>query len=429
MSRSAVTNPRHSAKPFPLSRDGLALLSGSGFREEGMMLWKGIGRAAVAAALILVAAAPAWASNQGLGFSASVGLEITYAPVPPAAYNVGSDLRLGFEVPGFALQSETRFDLTDFTFQRVVLVVDLGLARISEDVRFEPEFDWNELSFDLCFVGVELGIDWIFADISIVQTPSYDMGIVLSFETEIPCGLGFASVTGFGAVDLVSVLGGAEAPFSQELLSLFLYVDRLCVEAPELDVTVVEGLFFEEELLRLTFAFEGLLASHSTWFDASGLSQMVFELGYSFDDPSLGFLIAINVDGTFSVSAIDIVLDLAIGGVHFTSWTGFAEPVFPLPVPVIFAGQAFAVSFELCGVTLTSETDFTDLFLFEAEIIAIEAAIDPFTFVSVTTFDDAGFASQCIEAGVSFAGVHLSTKAQFTWDGIELVSFGFELTF
>lgn len=391
------------------------------------MLWKGMGRAAAAAALLLAATMPVWSSD--LGFSASVGLEITYTPVPPADYNVGSDLQLSFEIPGFALQSETGFDLTGFAFQRVILEVDLGAAKITEEIRFEPTFDWNELSLDLSIVGIELGVDWVFANIGSVQTPSYDMGVVVAFETEIPCGLGFASVTGFGAVDLVNVLGGAAAPFSEDMLFLFRHLDMVCQPALDLDVTVVDGLFFEEELLRLTFTFEGLLASHSTWFDALGYSQMVFELGYGFRDPSLGFLTAMTLDSAFSITDIDIILDVSIDAIRFSSWTGFEEPALPAPFPVVFAGQGFAVAFELCGVTVTSETDFGDLFLFEAEIIAIETSIDPVTFVSLTTFDGLGFASQCLRASIVFAGVELTTKAEFTWDGVDLVSFGFELAF
>jgi hypothetical protein len=392
-----------------------------------MMLWKGIGRAAGVAVLILAAAAPAWASD--LGFSASVGLEVTYTPVPPASYNIGSNLQLSFEIPGFALESETGFDLTGFTFQRVSLGVDFGAAKIAEEIRFEPNFDWNELSLDLSIVGVEIGVDWIFANIGSVQTPSYDMGIVVAFQSEIPCGLGIASVTGFGAIDLVNVLGGAAAPFSEQMLFLFAHLGTVCEPAPDLDVTIVDGLYFEEELLRLTFAFQGLLVSHTTWFDEFGLAQMVFEFGYDFDDPSLGFLTAVVVDGAFAIATIDVIVDLSIDVIRFTSWTKFAEYSPPTPLPVMFAGQGFAVSFELCGVTATSETDFDDLFLFEAEIVAIETSIDPVTFVSLTTFDASGFATECIEASVAFSGVRLSTKAEFTWDGVALVAFGFELNF
>jgi hypothetical protein len=391
------------------------------------MLWKNAGRAAVAAILILVAAAPAWAAD--LGFAATVGLEITYTPIPPASYNIGSDLELVFNVPGFTLQSNTGFDLAGFAFERVALVIDLGAAQIEEDIRFEPNFDWNEVSLDVSIVGVQIGVDWIFANTGSAQTPSYSMAAVVALESEMPFGLGIASVTGFGATDVVNVVGGAEAPLVHEMLFLFDYVDTVCTPAEEPDVTVVDGFFFEEELLRLTLLYSGMAASHTMWFDASGLSQMVFELGYVFPDPALAILTAITLDGGFSVTTIDIVVDALVDAVRFTSWTGFAEPTFPIPLPVLFSGQKFAVSFELSGVHVTSETDFDDLFLFAAETIVIEATIDPVTFVSLTTFDSGGFAGECIQASVAFSGVKLSTAAQFTWDGVVLVSFGFELSF
>jgi hypothetical protein len=100
-----------------------------------------------------------------------------------------------------------------------------------------------------------------------------------------------------------------------------------------------------------------------------------------------------------------------------------------MPLPILFSGQSFALSFELSGVTVTSETDFDDLFLFEAEKIAIETTIDPITFVSLTVFDASGFASEYIRASVRFGGVELETSAQFSWSGVDRVSFGFEFSF
>ena len=392
-----------------------------------MMLWKNAGRAATAAILILAVAAPVWAGD--LGFSATVGLEITYTPIPPASYNIGSDLQLAFEVAGFTLQSNTGFDLTGFTFERVAFEIDLGAAQIGEDIRFEPDFDWNEVSLDLSIVGVQIGADWIFANTGSAQTPSYNMGVVVALESEIPCGLGIASVTGFGATDLVNVLWGAAAPFSHDMLVLFDHLATLCDPADDLDVTIVDGFFFEEELLRLTLSTSGLLASHTMWFDAGGLSQMVLELGYAFADPCLNVLTSITIDGGFSVTNIDVMVAAEIDVVRFTSWTSFAKPTFPVPLPVLFSGQKFAIAFELSGVDVTSETDFDDLFFFDAEIIAIEATVDPVSFVSLTTFDSGGFASECIQASVTFGGVKLSTDAEFTWGGVARVSFGFELSF
>ncbi len=391
------------------------------------MLWRHAGRAAAAAILLLAGATAAWAAD--LGFSATVGLEITYTPIPPATYNIGSDLELGFRMPGFSLDSVTSFDLDGFAGEEVAFALDLGPARIAEEVRFEPEFHWNELSLDVSVVGVGIGVDWIFANIGSTQTPSYSMGVVVSLESRMPFGLSVASVTGFGATDVVNVLGGADAPFCEKALYLYDYLATVCDPADDPDVTIVDGLYFEEELLRLTLEYSGMVASHTMWFDAGGLSQLVFELGYVFADPAIAILTCVTLDGSFAPTEIDAVLDVLVDTVRFTSWTRFAAPLFPVPVPVLFAGQGFVVSFELSGVSVTSETDFDDLFLFEAEKIAVTATIDPITFVSLTTFDAAGFESECLQASVCFSGVRLETRAQFSWEGVELVSFGFELEF
>jgi len=390
------------------------------------MLCTNAGRAVAAAILVFVATAPAWGAD--LGLSATVGLEITYTPVPPASYNIGSDLQLGLEVAGFSLASSTRFDLTGFTGEDVQFEIDLGAAQIAEDLRFNPGFDWNELSLDVTVVGVNLGVDWIFANTGTVQTPSYDMGVVISLSSEFPIGLGLASVTGFGASDLENVLGGP-APFADKMLFLFDYVATICSPVNEPDVTVVGGFYFEEELLRLTVTYCGMVASHTMWFDTGGLSQLVFELGYAFPDPALAILTKLTLDGSFDLKNLDVILDAAIDGVRVTSWTGFAEPGFPIPLPVLFSGQKFAIAFSIADVHVTSETDFDDLFLFEQETIVIDTTIDPVTFVSVTTFDSGGFAGECIDASVTFSGVTLSTEAEFAWTGIVRVSFGFELSF
>jgi len=369
------------------------------------------------------------AAADDLGFSGRVGLEVTYTPIPPALYNIGADLGLGFEISGFSFASATGFDLFGFQSERVSLSIDLGAVQISEEIRFEPTFSWNELSVDLGIVGVNFGIDWILANIGGVQTPAYSMGAVIELSSGIVCGFSITSLTGFGAVNLVNLLGGVEAPFSFALLDLFIYLDTLCVSPIELDVTIVDGFYFEEELVRLEIDYLGLIASSTTWFDYQGLSQMLFELGYRFDEPSLSFLTSVTLDGTFTITGLGFIVDLAIDVVRFTSHTFFVEATPPAPIPIIFGGQAFAVSFEICGVTITSETGFDGSFLFSEETIAIDALIDPVTFRSLTTFDATGFAAECVYASVEFSGVLLYTRAEFDMTGIQLVSFGFALSF
>jgi hypothetical protein len=394
--------------------------------EEVIMSRRCVGWLAFA---VLVSMVGGGVAADDLGFSGRVALDVTYAPVPPASYDIGVDLGLGFEVSGFSFGSETSFDLAGFDLEEVTLGVDLGAVQIAEEMRFDPAFAWNELSVDLAIVGVQFGIDWILADIGTAQTPTYSMGAVIEISSGIVCGFSIMSLTGFGAVDLVNLLGGVEAPFSFSLLGLFEYMDALCAPPTELDVSIVPGFYFEEELVRLEIDYLGMIASSTTWFDYLGLSQMLFELGYRFDDPQLSFLTSLTLDGSFSITGIAFLVDLTIDVVRFTSHTFFVEATPPSPISVVFGGQAFAVSFEVLCVTITSETGFDDSFLFAEERIGIEATIDPVTFKSLTTFDAFGFAGECLVASVAFSGVELHTRADFSAAGLDLVSFGFEFNF
>ena len=378
---------------------------------------------------VLVFALGGAAIANDVGFTGRVGLDVSYAPVPPASYNIGVDLSLGFEVSGFSFASETGFDLGGFQSEVVTLGVDLGAVQITEEIRFEPTFSWNELSIDLGIVGVQFGIDWILANIGGVQTPVYSMGGVIELSSGIVCGFSITSLTGFGAIDLDNLLDGVEAPFSFAMLDLFNYMDTLCGPAIELDVTIVSGFYFEEELVRLEVDYLGLIASNTTWFDYQGLSQMLFELGYRFEEPLLSFLTSITLDDSFNISGMAFIVDLTVDVVRFTSHTFFVEATPPSPLSIVFGGQAFAVSFSICGVTITSETTFDGSFFFAEERIGIDAFIDPVTFRSLTTFDAFGFAGQCVFASVTFSGVELHTQADFDATGLQLVTFGFEFRF
>jgi hypothetical protein len=369
------------------------------------------------------------AAADDVGFSGFVGLGITYTPVPPTSFNIGADLVMAFDVSGFSFRSETGFDLAGFQSERVVFGIDLGAVRISEEILFDPYFGWNELSIDMAIAGVDIGVDLILADIGSVQTPTYSMGGVIKLSSAIVCGFSITSLTGFGAVDLVNILGGIEAPFSYELLYLFNHLDTLCTLPLDLDVTIVPDFYFEEELVRLEANFMGMIASNTTWFDYTGLSRLLFELGYRFEEPSLGFLASMGLDGSFVITDIVFLVDLQIDVVRCTSHTWFEENPLPAPVPVVFGGQGFAVSFELCGVLITTETGFDGSFLFAQQLIAIEATFDPVSFRSLTAFDATGFASQCIYADVALCGVKLYTKAEFDFSGIERVMFGFDFSF
>jgi len=400
----------------------------SGEITEEVIMPRLCARIAICVVLFSVLGSGIVAAND-VGFSGFVGLGITYTPVPPTSFNIGADLVMAFDVSGFSFASETGFDLTGFQSQRVILGVNLGAVQIGEEILFDPYFSWNELSIDMAIAGVDIGLDLILANIGSVQTPTYSMGAVIELSSGIVCGFSITSLTGFGAIDLVNILGGIEAPFSYEMLYLFNHLDTLCTLPLDLDVTIVPDFYFEEQLVRLEADFMGMIASNTTWFDYTGLSRTLFELGYRFEEPLLGFLASMGLDGSFVITDIDFIVDLQIDIVRCTSHTWFDENPLPAPIPIVFGGQGFAVSFEICGVLITTETGFDGSFLFAQQLIAIEATFDPVSFRSMTTFDATGFAGQCIYADVTICGVKLYTKAEFDFSGIQLVTFGFDFSF
>ncbi len=389
----------------------------------------------VVAFLLVVLAGGGFTLAEETEFSGSVELEITFIPIPPLSYDIESDLTLSLSVACFTFESETVFALTGFQSQEFDIEVDLGVVSIVEEIIFDPYFSWNQLSVNALIIGVETGLHLVLSNIGSVQTPNYSVGAVFELSSGEISGFSITTLTGFGAIDLVNILGGVPAPFSYDLLNLFYHLEYLPLSATELEavlhpkVTIVPGFYFEEELVRLEVDYCGLLASSSTWLDWSGFAKEVFEFGYRFEEPSLSFLTAMAFDNSFSISGLDFILDLEICEVQFTSWTSFTAPQTPLVLPVVFSGQGFAVSFEVGCVLITSETDFDSSFLFERQLLAIEAEIEPVTLTSLTAFDWMGFSSEWIKAQVRFSGVTLYTLAAFDFGGIIEVSFGFELEF
>lgn len=369
----------------------------------------------------------AWAN--GVGFSGSVGLETTVVPVPPLSYNISSELALSLSVADFSFNSNTVFDLSGFQSQYFAVSVGLGAVRIADGILFDPYFARNTLSVDLEIVGIRVGIDLILADVGVPPIPAYSVGTVLELSSSVVSGFTITTLTGFGAADLVNLLDGVEAPFSHDLSYLFSYLDLLFGPAPTWEVTVVPGFYFEEELVRLEVGCAGLVASSTTWLSWTGFAREIFEFGYQFQEPTISFLTALELDDTFAISGLDFLLDLVIEGVRFTSWTSFSQPALPSLIPIVFSGQGFAVSFELCGARITAETDFDSTFLFEQQLLGIEATFEPVTFKSLTAFDAGGFAGEWISASVTFSGVSLYTRAAFDAGGIIEIVFGFEFTF
>jgi len=383
----------------------------------------------VIAFLLVMLAAGGFTLAEETEFSGGVGLEITFIPIPPLSYDIESDLTFSLSVADFTFESETVFALIGFQSQEFDVEIDLGVVSIAEEITFDPYFSWNQLSVDALIIAVKTGLDFVLSKIGPVQTPNYSMGAVFELSSGEISGFSITTLTGFGAIDLVNVLGGVEAPFSHNLLELFSYLDSLFAPQFTPRVTIVPGFYFQEEFVRLEVDYCGLLSSSSTWLDWTGFAKEVFESGYQFEEPSLSFLSVLTFDDSFSISALDFILDLSIEMVRFTSKTSFVTQPPPTLIPIVFSGQGFAVSFEAGCVLITSETDFDSSFLFERQLLAIEAEIEPVTLTSLTAFDWMGFSGEWIKAQVRFSGVTLCTSAAFDFGGIVEVSFGFELAF
>ena len=368
-------------------------------------------------------------NNKKNTFSGKVGVEFTFTPIPPTAYNLTTNVSAALQIAGFSVTTSTAFDLSGFQSLGIDCSLNLGAFTVGNDIQFDPVFSWNDFSVTGQIVGVELGLDLILANIGTVQTPTYSMGSVLTLKSGIVDGFSITSITGFGATDLVNTLGGVKAPFSAKLLSLFQQLSALSGPAPVLRVTVVPGFYFEQELVRFEVNTCGLLASSTTWLDTSGFAQETAELGYQFTEPNIAFLTGVTIDHSFALSGLDFIVDVQIDPVRFTSDTSFSAPTPPLPIPVVFSGQRFALSYACKGFTAISETDFDDSFMFSQQLFGIEATIDPVTFTSYTSFDLTGFTGERISARVKFSGITLSTTVRFNFTGITNASFGFELAF
>ncbi len=362
-------------------------------------------------------------------FSGKVGVEFTFAPIPPTTYNLTTNVSAALQIAGFSVSTQTAFDLSGFQSLGVNCSLNLGAFTIGNDILFNPRFNRNDFSVTGQIVGVELGLNLILADIGTVQTPTYSMGTVLTLKSGVVSGFSITSVTGFGATDLVNTLGGVNAPFTNKLLYLVNQLGSLSGPPPVWQVTIVPGFYFEQELVRFEVDTCGLLASSTTWLDTSGFAQEIAELGYQFTEPNIAFLTSVTVDHSFSLSGLDFILDIQIDPVRFTSDTSFSAPTPPLPIPVVFSGQRFALSYACKGFTAISETDFDGNFMFSQQLFGIEATIDPVTFTSYTSFDLTGFTGERITARVEFSGITLSTTVRFDFTGITSASFGFELAF
>ncbi len=369
------------------------------------------------------------AAGEGAGIAGNVRFQIAYIPVPPASYDIASDLGLAFAAGGFTFASATGFDVYGFQSQELRLALDLGVVTISEDLRFEPHFSWNEIRVGVSMTGIFIGVDLILADLVALPPPALSMGGVLGLSGQIGPDVTLTSLTGFGVEDLVHRLEGVEAPHRDRMLTPFHRLRDVCQDTARWDVTVVPGFLFEEQLVRLEAGSVGLIASNTTWLDDTGLDRMVWEVGYRFDDPSVAFLAVVDLRGWLTISALDFVLDLGLEGVRLTSHTAFVEVPPPSIAPIVYEGQQFAVSFSLCRVLVTSITVFDEAFFLSEQHVKMVVRAEPFMVMGLTSFDATGFSSQCLHVSTRLLGVALHGRVEFSFTGVLGAALGFSLGF
>jgi hypothetical protein len=383
----------------------------------------------ISAAILLGIVVGGVAAGEGAGIAGNVWFQVAYVPVPPASYDIASDLGLAFSVGGFTFASTTGFDVYGFQSQDLRLALDLGVVTISEELLFEPYFSWNEIRVGVSMTGVFIGVDLILADLAALPPPTLSMGGVLELSGQIGFGVTLTSLTGFGVEDLVHRLEGVEAPHRDRMLTPFRRLRDMCQDAGRWDVTVVPGFFFEEQLVRLEAGSVGLIASNTTWLDDTGLDRMLWEVGYRFEDPAVAFLAVVDLRGWLSISALDFIVDLGLEGVRLTSHTAFVEVPPPSIAPIVYEGQRFAVSFSLCRVLVTSVTVFDDAFFLSEQHVKVAVRADPFMVMGLTSFDATGFTSQCLHVSTGLLGASLYGQVEFSFTGVLGAALGFSLGF
>ncbi len=362
-------------------------------------------------------------------FNGTIAFDVSLTPVPPLSYDIAAQLSLAAQLGWFSLSSETQFSLSGFESQRLILGVALGAIVLTERIDFDPAFSWNQLAMDAEFLGIALGVDLILADISAAPPAVYSMAGILELTTSFDFGVSILSLTGFGATDLLESHLASATPLAANLLGLLDHVDGLCIDEETPNPTILSGFYFEEQDLQITFSSLGLLLSSTTEFSWTGISKQTIEFGFQFDDPQIAFLLALALDVPLAVDKIDLLVDLQVFPVRFTSHTVFAAPVPPAALPVQFEAQRFGLGVEFLGALWTTALDFDSTFLFERLQVGVEAELGPAMIVSLTAFDATGFEEQCLRANMTFSGIMLSTSVRFDMSGLVELMFGFALSF
>ncbi|QAA76305.1 MAG: hypothetical protein BIP78_0539 [Candidatus Bipolaricaulis sibiricus] len=216
--------------------------------------------------------------SQPLAVSGSLGIEVTFTPIPPA--DITSAITLGLTFGRAEIVSRTELSLAGLLAQYLTVGVSLDGVALRSGLRFDPCFSryWFEVRGGCC--PLELGGLFLVENLALAcQTPNYTVGIVLDLGVAWRPGFFARSVTGFGVTDVYG------------LIDL----------EPGTWLTAVPGVWFEETLLNLGFAGACFRTDGLVLFVPYGLAW--FELGgsYLYPDPEAELGVRIRILGTFAL--------------------------------------------------------------------------------------------------------------------------------
>lgn len=240
-------------------------------------------------ALALAGGTTAWAEPPT--FTGSLGIEVTFTPVPPATFDVTSAITLALSLGRAEVVSRTELSLAGLTAAHLTMGINLDGIGLRSGMRFDPCFSkyWFEVRGGCC--------PWELSGVFLVENlaaacapPDFTIGIVLDLGLAWNPGFFARSLTGFGVTDLYHLID----------------LD------PATDLTAVPGLWFEEELIHIGFTSLCFLADSLVLLDPFGLAW--FELGaaYRYPDPEAELGVRIRLTGTLTLDWAKLSLGVRV---------------------------------------------------------------------------------------------------------------------
>jgi|Deesub1362B_J571_1020462.scaffolds.fasta_scaffold04975_3 hypothetical protein len=269
-------------------------------------------------------------------FSGTLGLEVSFVPVPPANLDVFTTVDLGLSFCGVGVESRTVLSLTGLEAEHLQFFLELDGLAFRTGLRFDPCFSkyWFEVRFGCC--PFELGGLFLVENLAdTCQTPDYTVGIVLDMGLWFDGGFFVRSLTGFGVI------------------GLYYLID----EDPATELIAVPGWWFEEELLQVGFSTECLDIQTIVLFDTLGFAWAQFSASYYWSEPWIELGSRVRLNSAFGFDWAELILGIRVDPLTLRSVTSFDFSG--------FLGQEIYVAVEFSGIRLYSRTvfDFTGLLL------------------------------------------------------------------